>query len=135
MAPTEAVTEDNWYSDRTATFGDRITAAREAVSLSQEQVARRLGVKLKTIRNWENDIAEPRANKLQMLAGLLNVSIRWLLTGEGDGLPDPDAPPEPPDMAALRFELREVTTLLHRTAERIALIEKKLRDAGAGELP
>jgi transcriptional regulator with XRE-family HTH domain len=130
MASDDAAPGGNWYSDDAATFGDRITAAREALGLDQEQLARRLGVKLKTIRNWENDAAEPRANKLQMLAGLLNVSIRWLLTGEGDGLPDPDAAPEPPDVAALRAELREIGALLHRTAERVALIEKKLRDAG-----
>ena len=37
----------------------------------------------------ENDLTEPRANKLQMLAGVLNVSIMWLLTGEGQGLDDP----------------------------------------------
>ena len=132
MASDDAATDGTWYSDDAATFGDRITAAREAQGLDQEQLARRLGVKLKTIRNWENDAAEPRANKLQMLAGLLNVSIRWLLTGEGDGLPDPDAAPETADVAALRAELREIGALLHRAAERVAVIEKKLRDAGAG---
>ncbi len=121
--------DTGWYSDDAATFGDRITGAREAVGLSQEDLARRLGVKLKTIRAWENDLAEPRANKLQMLAGLLNVSIRWLLTGEGDGLSSPDEADVPAEITALLTELRDVKSQLIRTAERVALIEKKLRTA------
>jgi transcriptional regulator with XRE-family HTH domain len=37
--------------------------------MSQADLARKLGVKLKTDpQNWENDLAEPRANKLQMLS-------------------------------------------------------------------
>lgn len=121
--------ETDWYSDDTATFGDRITGAREAIALSQEDLARRLGVKLKTIRAWENDLAEPRANKLQMLAGLLNVSIRWLLTGEGDGLAAPDEAEVPAEITALLTELRDVKSQLIRTADRVALIEKRLRSA------
>ncbi len=121
--------DTDWYSDDAATFGDRITGAREAVGLSQEDLARRLGVKLKTIRAWENDLAEPRANKLQMLAGLLNVSIRWLLTGEGDGLSSPEEADVPAEITALLTELRDVKSQLIRTAERVALIEKKLRTA------
>jgi HTH-type transcriptional regulator, cell division transcriptional repressor len=122
-------TGTGWYSDAAATFGDRITAAREAVGLSQEDLARRLGVKLKTIRAWEEDLAEPRANKLQMLAGLLNVSIRWLLTGEGEGVAAPDEGQVPAEISALLVELRDVKTQLLRSADRVALIEKRLRSA------
>jgi HTH-type transcriptional regulator, cell division transcriptional repressor len=125
-------TGTGWYSDAAATFGDRITAAREAVGLSQEDLARRLGVKLKTIRAWEEDLAEPRANKLQMLAGLLNVSIRWLLTGEGEGVAAPDEGQVPAEISALLVELRDVKTQLLRSADRVALIEKRLRSAVRG---
>jgi transcriptional regulator with XRE-family HTH domain len=122
-------TGTGWYSEEAATFGDRITGAREAVGLSQEELARRLGVRLRTIRAWEDDLAEPRANKLQMLAGLLNVSIRWLLTGEGDGIAEPGAAEMPVEITALLSELREVKTQLVRTADRVAVIEKQLRSA------
>lgn len=81
-----------WFSDKTATFGDRLAGAREAAGLSQEDLARRLGVRLKTVQAWEDDLAEPRANRLQMVAGMLNVSLRWLLTGEGEGLEGPGQP-------------------------------------------
>jgi transcriptional regulator with XRE-family HTH domain len=122
-------TGTGWYSDTTATFGDRITGAREAVGLSQEELARRLGVRLRTIRAWEDDLAEPRANKLQMLAGLLNVSLRWILTGEGDGIAGPGEAEVPEEITALLIELRDVKSQLVRAADRVAVIERKLRSA------
>jgi len=73
----------DWYGAETATFGDRLAGAREAAGLSQEELATRLGVRLETLIGWEEDAADPRANRLQMLAGMLNVSLMWLLTGEG----------------------------------------------------
>ena len=82
----------DWYGPETATFGDRVAGAREAAGMTQSQLARLLGVKKSTLIGWEDDISEPRANKLQMMAGLLNVSIMWLLTGEGDGTANPVAP-------------------------------------------
>jgi transcriptional regulator with XRE-family HTH domain len=44
-------------------------------------LARRIAVKSKTLENWENDRSEPRADKLMKLAGLLQVPLIWLLTG------------------------------------------------------
>ncbi|MFN3846570.1 MAG: multiprotein-bridging factor 1 family protein [Paracoccaceae bacterium] len=85
-------TANAWFSADVATFGDRLAGAREAAGLSQPDLAKRLGVRLTTVQAWEDDASEPRANRLQMLAGMLNVSIRWLLTGMGDGLDAPSAP-------------------------------------------
>ncbi|WP_372439873.1 helix-turn-helix domain-containing protein [Sulfitobacter mediterraneus] len=97
QGPVSKEVADDWYGPETATFGDRLAAAREMSELTQDQLARRLGVKVGTLRNWENDVAEPRANRLQMLAGLLNVSISWLLLGESEGLPEPEVFNEMPD--------------------------------------
>jgi transcriptional regulator with XRE-family HTH domain len=120
---------DNWYGAETATFGDRVAGAREALGIGQPELARRLGVKVKTLRDWENDLAEPRANKLQMLAGLLGVSIMWLLTGEGEGVEPPhaDTSGAPDQIRDLLIELRAVQTEMDRGAERLARIEKRLR--------
>ena len=74
----------DWYGPETATFGDRLAAARENAGMTQAQLARRLGVRKATLTGWEDDLSEPRANKLQMMAGLLNVSIMWLLNGLSD---------------------------------------------------
>ncbi|TVP71805.1 MAG: XRE family transcriptional regulator [Rhodobacteraceae bacterium] len=125
---TETTASTDWYSGDHATFGDRLTAAREAQGLDQATLARRLGVKLKTIEGWENDSSEPRANKLQMVAGLLNVSIRWLLTGEGEGLSEPATEEElAADAAALLADLRNMRQQMTQMTTRIGRAEKRLR--------
>ena len=58
--------------------------AREASELSVTQVVKRLGVKATTYKAWEADRSEPRANKLVALAGILNVSPPYLLSGLGE---------------------------------------------------
>lgn len=117
-----------WYSDKTATFGDRMAGAREALGMTQAELAKRLGVKIKTVHAWEDDLSEPRANKLQMLAGVLNVSIMWLLNGEGDGLAAPDdAVVLPEDVTEMLTELRQVKTELGKMADRLGQLEKRLR--------
>ncbi|APX88940.1 transcriptional regulator [Brevirhabdus pacifica] len=128
--------EGGWFSEDTATFGDRLAAAREQLGLTQEGLARRLGVKHKTVRAWEDDMSEPRANKLQMMAGVLNVSIVWLLTGQGMGVDAPgtateDLPGGPQDVAAILTEMRKLRADMVRAADRLGVLEKRLRTGGA----
>lgn len=119
-------TPENWYAEGHATLGDRITAAREKAGLTTAEAARRLGVRHATFLAWEADASEPRANRLQMLSGLLGVSLRWLMTGEGDG-PDPDQAALPNDVRAILGELRGLAAEQARLSERIAHGEKRLR--------
>jgi len=119
------VDDENWYSDENATFGDRVAAAREAQGLSPKSLANKMGVGLKTVEKWENDLSEPRANKLQMMSGVLNVSLPWLLTGEGVGV---DVPVEAAnDMTELMTEMRVLRTQLGQAADRIGILEKRLK--------
>ena len=119
-------TKDAWYAEGQATLGDRITAAREQAGLTQAEVARRLGVRHATLTAWEADGSEPRANRLQMLSGLLGVSLRWLMTGEGDG-PAPEQAGLPGDARAALGELRALAAEQARLADRLAQSEKRLR--------
>jgi HTH-type transcriptional regulator, cell division transcriptional repressor len=119
-------TPENWYAEGRATLGDRITAAREQAGLTPAEAARRLGVRQATFKAWEADGSEPRANRLQMLSGLLGVSLRWLMTGEGDG-PDPEQATLPGDVRAVLGELRGLAAEQSRLADRIAHSEKRLR--------
>ena len=101
--------EGGYFSDDAATLGDRIAAARLEAALTQGGLAARLGVGEEVIASWENDRAEPRANRLAMLAGMLNVSVRWLLTGVGDGVTPPDAAAAPIVEAPARAAVTIVT--------------------------
>ena len=62
-------------------FGERVRNAREASGMSRKEMASRLGVKSSTIDKWESGKEDPRANRLQMVASLLNVPLLWLLAG------------------------------------------------------
>jgi len=130
-----AIPGARWFADEVATFGDRLATARETARLTQDELARRLGVKPKTVRAWENDQSTPRANKLQMVAGLLNVSITWLLTAQGDGPDGPDGadtPALPEPVGALLLELRGLRTEQAQLANRMGQLEKRLRGALRG---
>ena len=118
----------DWYAQDVATFGDRLAAAREAAGLTQEELAKRLGVRLTSIKAWEDDSSEPRANRLQMMAGMLNVSIRWMLTGEGEGLDEPSelAPLSDDVQMALRDISRMRSQMLALSNE-MGQMEKRLR--------
>ena len=120
--------DEDWFGPDAATFGDRLAGAREMAGMTQAQLDRRIGVKKSTIVAWEEDRSDPRANRLQMVSGLLNVSIIWLLTGEGDG---PEAPmgegEEPSGLAEVASELRALRGQLRMAADRSARLEKRLR--------
>jgi transcriptional regulator with XRE-family HTH domain len=121
-----------WYAADVATFGDRLSGAREAAGLTQEDLAQRLGVRLTTVQAWEEDLAEPRGNRLQMLAGMLNVSLSWLITAEGDGLeilPDDGPPTIPPRVEEALKDLRRLRAGAAALAEEIGQVEKRLRAA------
>ena len=125
---------DEWFTDEHATLGDRLAAARDAAGLTQDDLAQRLGVRAKTIRDWENDFKEPRANRLQMLAALLGVSLRWLLTGEGNDVSPPEALPiAGAKTKTTLIELRAVRADLLRTNDRLGRLEKALRQQMASE--
>ena len=119
--------DDDWFGPDAATFGDRLAGARELAGMTQAQLARRLGVKKSTIVAWEEDRSDPRANRLQMVSGLLNVSIIWLMNGEGAGAPEDSEIEVPADVAEVLTELREIRLAQVRLAERAGRLEKRLR--------
>ena len=118
----------DWYGPDKATFGDRLAAARENSNLSQNDLAKRLGVKTSTIKSWENDNSEPRANRLSMLAGLLNVSITWLISAEGSGVEAPSKLDRSEDsLQEVVKELRILRLNMIKSVERIDKLEEKLK--------
>jgi len=98
------------------TLGGRLVHARETLDISISQLARRLGVETKTLQAWETDRSEPRSNKLLTIAGILNISPAWLLTGEG----------ERPGEGAADRELQQMGNSVKRLRGRVAKIADEL---------
>ncbi len=117
------------------TLGGRIEQARTAHRMSLRQVSRLLGVKSSTVANWERDRTEPRSNKLLTLAGILNVSMTWLLIGEPAG---PEASPDAGLVDQVQRKLQQaiglqadLTRLLAETADELARLKKEVDDLEA----
>ena len=117
----------DYFDDAAATFGDRMAAARDRLGLTQAQLAQRIGVRAQTIAAWEQDRAEPRANRLQMLAGMLNVSMVWLMTGAGEGVAAPGAEPRDAALLSALGALRETRLAHARVGERLARLENQVQ--------
>lgn len=119
---------DDWFGADSSTFGDRLAGAREAAGLTRNELARRLGVKDTTIAKWEDDMSEPRANRLQMLAGILGVSLTWLLAAEGEGVDGPVGDDLlSGDLLAVLSEMRQLKTEMKLNTDRLGVLEKRLR--------
>lgn len=124
MALERKITE---FGDDIATFGDRLEAARAAANMGQDQLAQRLGVREATLAAWEADEWEPRGNRLQMLAGLLNVSLMWLMTGRGVGLGGPvDAADVPSGARVVMAEIAELRGQMQELTEKLRSAEQRL---------
>ncbi|PDT80940.1 helix-turn-helix domain-containing protein [Sinorhizobium sp. BJ1] len=104
------------------TLGGRIWRARDAAKLSIKELASSVGVRSETISAWERDRAEPRTNRLFMLASVLGVTPAWLLAGIGR------APDDRPfhSHASLREQLELVKRLHEQTGEAIAALESEM---------
>lgn len=108
-------------------IGPRIRVARENAGLSLSETARKLGITEATLEAWETGEDEPRANRLQMLAGLLNVSLPWFLEGRED---QHMAARVDPEDEALRGELAEIRARLEEIQLLVANAEKRLASRG-----
>lgn len=97
------------------TIGDRIIEARETAGLSTAQLAEHLGIRTATMTNWERNKSQPRGNRLITIAGFLNVSPTWLLTGYGE---DPGTETDD-EIAVIHANLVELRNQLGTMTERV----------------
>lgn len=66
------------------TLGARIAELRKEKGLTQEELAKQLGISSQAVSKWEKDISCPDIMILPSLAKILGVSIETLLTGEAE---------------------------------------------------
>lgn len=67
-------------------FGTRVRNARKDMGMTQEDLAKALGITRPTVTMWESGKSKPRVDMLDRLAGLLGTTPAWLLSGD-DGSP------------------------------------------------
>ncbi|MBI0162200.1 helix-turn-helix transcriptional regulator [Bartonella sp. M0283] len=60
---------------------ERIKNSRIAAKMTQEELARAVGKTRNAVAQWESGLTHPRLNTLEDIAGALEVSLEWLLTG------------------------------------------------------
>jgi len=69
------------FLNKTMNLKERIKNSRIAAKMTQEELAKAVGKTRNAVAQWESGAAHPRPNTLEDIAGALNVSIDWLLTG------------------------------------------------------
>ena len=119
---------DDYFNDDVATLGDRLESARMAKGLTVAGLAEKLGVSTKTVKNWENDGVAPRSNRLQMLAGMLNVSLVWLLSGESNGTSHvAQTHARPTGVNDALGEISQLKSTLSGAFDKLEQLEKRLK--------
>ena len=71
--------------ETTMTIGKRIKQAREAVRLTQQEVADAVGVSRNSVAQWEIGASRPAQERLVPLTKTLNVELGWLMADDGSG--------------------------------------------------
>ena len=69
------------------------------------------------MHNWETARSAPRSNRLLTLAGMLNVSPTWLLTGVG----------ESPLDAVTATELMQMRAMVERLRQQVLTVAEELK--------
>ena len=115
-----------FYDDNEdTTLGGRVFQARESAGLTVSQVINRLGVRKATYLAWEADRSEPRANKLVALAGILNVSPTYLLSGLGRAAVQPLKHQQIID--ELRIEIEQLELTLKAASKMLSRIKSQAK--------
>ena len=118
-SPGEGTPAD--LDDDARQIGRRLAEARDAAGLTARELADHLGVKESTITKWESGERSPRGQRVSKLAGILGVSLSWILVGRGV---EPSASVD--DIVQLRAELRLARDRLDDVVSELAVIDKRL---------
>ena len=105
-------------------IGSRIARARAENGMTRDELGSQLGVRPATIRRWESGQATPRPNRMSTIAGILGVSVSWLLIGHGESpTADGELARIKGDLARVRRGLTDTLAEVDAMSARIDAIE------------
>jgi transcriptional regulator with XRE-family HTH domain len=113
-------------ADDSTGIGARIAEARANAELSHADIAERLGVKESTVAKWESGSKSPRGHHVSKLAGVLGVSMSWILMGRGI------EPTNSSEIEQLRSELGSVRARLDDVVNELAVLDQRLGELDEG---
>jgi len=67
-------------------INERITASRTYANLTQDALAKAIGVGKRTLADYEKGVSEPKASTVVDIAENCKINPNWLLTGKGEML-------------------------------------------------
>lgn len=85
----------------------RIRLARVAKGLSQKELGGKVGVAYQHVSDWERGKIKPRTDNIEKIAAVTEVSLPWLVRGEG-WMVCHDWPPDVRDWLAAQLLLHDV---------------------------
>ncbi len=107
------------YADKMQNFAIRLIAARRRCALTQQELAARAQVSLRSIQVWENGTMNlPRPNLLRRLCAVLGVSPESLLEDD-----------KPVNETGVSQPLKVIPTWLETLHDRLGGMEPERRDA------
>jgi transcriptional regulator with XRE-family HTH domain len=68
------------------TMGARLKSARNKAKMTQEVVAKKLGISFGTLSGYERNYRDPDTETLSKLAEMYDVSVSWLVNGKEEKL-------------------------------------------------
>lgn len=84
-------------------FGQRLKQARRNAKMTQEQVAKKLGLDYSTISKYENNHSEPDNETLRRMAEIYDVKVDFLITGRTDDPSPPDQKDKPDELTNVMY--------------------------------
>lgn len=121
----DAEAQPQGVEDSASDVGTRIAEARVSADLTQAEIANQLGLKVSTIDRWERGTASPRSNRLTALAGILGVSLSWLIVGYGN------EPTSTDELEDIKVALNRVQAQLTDTLNEVDVLVARLDSARA----
>lgn len=87
----------NVHTQCVDSIGARVRRKRRELGLSQEALARQMGVSKNTVARWETDLHPPTGENLANLADKFGVTTDWLMRGDHAPAAKPSSAPERPE--------------------------------------